>query len=356
MKKNYKSLMEKTTPVRSNDEVLNNVLRKAERMNNKEKKHIRKPFIAAAAAAAALSIVTVSVGAVNNWSFDISEAFRSIFAAEKQITGLEIEVPDDFDFSKYGIEVGQRLTGDGFAFDILGIVSDYNSIGVVYRTEITDKNLEYLNGEQIYATEMYRFYDSDGNVIGNWSGAGFNYGGAIENSTAYNMNIMAFDFNGSDCKKFELSDISVDCTGFHVGADGHHIEPINLGKPVPVTCDVDFRNIKSRTADDVNKPVNLTAYDFGNNTLIEDDSFSATVRNIRVTPLKIEWEFDINFDELNINIMEAEYGWTSKDGVYHKLPYGGNGDKEKIYSFFQYPVDIDNVASVTLNNLTYPIA
>lgn len=114
MKNDIVRLFDKTTPVMSDDEMLTEILRKAEKMeksNIKSRKLIKKPLIAVCAAAGAAVLGIAGASAAGLFSFD--DIFGNYIVAENEAVGDTL-LAEASNFSSY-------ISDDSYQIELKGV-------------------------------------------------------------------------------------------------------------------------------------------------------------------------------------------------------------------------------------------
>lgn len=171
MKKEYNELFNRISPQSSNEEFLSQILRKAEKVEKKNKISIKKPVIAVFAAVLALTTATVTVGAATGWDFN--GGFDVVFKNRTEQYSSEHQAYETgFDFAKYGKELDLHYTFDDYTLNIYGVIVDESTAYVLYDV-VFDEDFDYKDKNNYTAWDMNAILETadsamttnDGNLI-----------------------------------------------------------------------------------------------------------------------------------------------------------------------------------------------
>ncbi|MBO5377740.1 MAG: DUF4179 domain-containing protein [Ruminiclostridium sp.] len=171
MKKEYNELFNRISPQSSNEEFLSQILRKAEKVEKKNKISIKKPVIAVFAAVLALTTATVTVGAATGWDFN--GGFDAVFKNRTEQYSSEHQAYETgFDFAKYGKELDQHYIFDDYTLNIYGVIADKSTAYVMYDV-VFDEDFDYKEKKNYTEWDMKAILETadsamttnDGNLI-----------------------------------------------------------------------------------------------------------------------------------------------------------------------------------------------
>ena len=344
MKKYYNSLFDKITSDMSDSELLYKALRKAEDMENKTvKRSYKKSFIALCAAVGVLAAGTVAVGAVNNWNF--KQAFEDLFRSSMSDIGISGEAPESdtakIDFAELGCELDMRYEFEAGTFVIRGAISDGNNAYVLYDVELDEKyakdSEQYdwgitLDNLDMDVSSVRDVYSVNGNVVSGYQ----KLTSRNENGFAYDH--LTFMFYGSQRFSKEFADNPL-AEMDHFRTEEFIKLPLVENKDMTITVDAE-------------KPVDL-----GLVGVCDDTTVTVTPLGIRFTTS----DFSLKPIDLKAEVLGVEAEIVFNDGTSIKTgnEFSGsiteNGEHLIASAEFDYPINSQNVVSVSIGNSTIAI-
>ena len=344
------------TPITDNETIYKNVKERAEKMNSKRKISIKKPVSVLLSAALGITAATVTAGAATGWDFN--GAFSKIF----NNTGSFNERDDSFraepfDFEKYYKPMDSTYTFEGFTMNIKGIACDGIAARLIYEIVIDDPSLipeyqlnEYENGYYSNVTKGLSIFAS---VIRKNDDNSFVT--PINTSPVFNGNTgvgtigITAPMDGLAGKTLEFYFMFEDVGNpdyFEKATEEVTIDFVEETECIRLSPEADIT--LTRCSD--GKPADLTLHEI----CISPLSASITVGN-----------GEIYYPNRHHGFEKHEFGITLSDGTYidfnsYSHIYGlmVNPD-EKMVSLpriFDYGIDISNVTSVTVGDITIPVA
>lgn len=359
-----------------NETILKDVLERAKKMEKKNFK-MKKSVVIAASAAAAAALIAVSAGAVLNWDWGavfsgnakVKEERNEWFLnnsepAAKFFTGNRNIPADSWDYTVNTKMIGERTEFDGFTLDVIGVISNGKAFDLFYDVTVTDdKYSQYLNGEwDIYFNADHPYQtDADGSlysdIIGTDVSAGFDG----------NVYHGVFHFASNDGTPLKGRSVAVYFSDglFHkpvwdgeaLTEEGWSTENVFDFGDYSCTVDLDFDvdetyNIRKEVGE------KICYHDF--DILVDNErtpvDVEGTLEYIELTPLGLEYKFI----EAEGKHSPTRVTVTMNDGTTVDLSgYTGRsyfGIEDKLFALFEVPVNTKDVVSVSVGDLTIPLA
>lgn len=359
MKTEYNALFDKITPARSDDELLFGVLGKAEKMDKKLKKSIKKPLIAVCAASLAVCGAVTAVGAYCGWDFN--KVFGAFFKPEpsyaQQSEGAgEDNAPAelfDYDFEKQGKVIDKTYKLSGYDLHIKGVTATDTSVCVVLDV-IFGEDFPYSYGPDSREYSAWRI-QPDIDVSGvdpeaTW-GCGTNITQPQINGNVFTYMItvnvhgvsiggrtVTFDF-GELTRKIKIFDENGNFLTF---AD----EPERVDCGVSIEIPIDFID----TADTIRKEVGREA------TL--HDGRTVFIERVTVSPFMVSAEYTDSPDSqdyIGDEFVLVLQGGTKLYGI-DRGGFGGSNGKTAEYGInLESPINTDLISYVAIGNLLIPL-
>ncbi len=338
MKEDITRLFDKITPIRSDDEIIAHVIGKAENMeekNTKRNKGFKKPIIAACAAVTALTIGTVGVGAANNW--DYAGLLTNFFSGRAIENTAEWQ--NNFDFEKYGMPLDKTIVNDDFTLNFHGIAADKSTAIIVLDVILNDTKGEVAEIASLSATANPIVSGSHSYIIDQNENS-FTMAVYFTSDTELPDDVISFEFN---TLYYDLM-------------------------PVEGTTDV----IVSRTLS-INEAIEIDMGSFDRNSdmktinpehIYNIDEYEMMLTEIRITPFRICYELKVDKEQKHTiwnegchKQFENEISIMLTDGNEMQFRGGvfGGGTEETLVGEknFYYPINPDDVVSVTIAGVTY---
>lgn len=164
MKNDIVRLFDKATPVMSDDEMLTEILRKAEKMkksNIKSRKLIKKPLIAVCAAAGAAVLGIAGASAAGLFSFD--DIFGNYIVAESEAVGDTL-LAKASDFSSYISDDSYQIELKGVAGTPTEIIAYLQLVRKDGKPVVDDFRNEYNPKDSIVSSDMINCGNNWGNT------------------------------------------------------------------------------------------------------------------------------------------------------------------------------------------------
>lgn len=367
MKDKYKQMFDSITPARSDDELLRAVLdRKAENNMGEKKKVLRKAVVIPAVAILAVGATTIGVSAAYNWN--ITDAFNSMFShrvedrvsrAEDRGTTTEAtdmnSVVGTFDFEKYGkVLDDQFYKGEGFTFSVNGLTASPETAYVMYSIEFDDDFAYGITEEDGWTKWMPRFAMFGIKLDGQFTMLSYRYG-------SYEINGNRID----GCLQIDLDDTSFEGKTLNLefesilrnklDDEGMFVEeqtvPFEFTANIPMDFEVNDNSVEIKT------DYEMDLGEYG----------KAVLSNIKVTAFKVYYTVSTDYENLDLvaeTVGSAIYNYgdiecvTLKDGTEIKVDgqcgsYDAN--KMNVDVTMDYPIEPENVASVTIFGQTFEV-
>lgn len=357
MKSKYTQLFDRIDPPKTDDELLHSVLsRKGEAVPEEftpKKRAFRKPVIIAAAAVTAASVGVTAAGASCGWDF--SKMFEGFYNKISNDyfgyvdTGIEDQV-STVDLSEMGINLDQTVDFGYGTVTFTGAIADSNVVMVMYDLTVKDEVLE----------EYYSKYSKEGAKP--WLNLGSDFlkpGCEHTNSFGYSLS-MPYDTisdNGVNCSRTDayfyqegylspdmVLDIEFDI--FTMSASDHSWWEMELDEPVTISLPMDF--------------MNTDRIEVSPNVEIIHDNYRYFLEDVVLTPLSIQWYTQPGERIDHLPLRSDPLIYRFKDGTEVKNygitegaaydPY--NGDREYHSALLDKPIDLDDLASVTIGDYT----
>ncbi len=359
MKTEYNALFDKITPARSDDELLLGVLGKAEKMDKKIKKSIKKPLIAVCAASLAVCGAVTAVGAYCGWDFN--KVFGAFFkpepsyvqqaeGASEDNTGAELF---DYDFEKQGKVIDRTYELNGYDLHIKGVTATDTSVCMVLDVIFgEDFPLSYGPESREYSAWRIRpEIDVSGvDPEATW-GCGTNITQPQINGNVFTymitVNVHGVSIGGRTVT-FDFEKLTRNIKIFD--ENGNFLtfaeEPESVDCGVSIEIPIDFID----TAGTIRKEVGREA--------TMHDGTTVFIERVTVSPFMISAEYTDNPD--SPDYIGDEFVLTLDDGTkLYGIDRGGSGSsngKTAEYSIYlTSPVNTDLISSVTIGNLTIPL-
>ncbi|MGN0577250.1 MAG: hypothetical protein ACI4J4_01385 [Ruminiclostridium sp.] len=359
MKTEYNALFDKITPARSDDELLLGVLGKAEKMDKKIKKSIKKPLIAVCAASLAVCGAVTAVGAYCGWDFN--KVFGAFFKPEpsyvQQAEGAaDDNAPEelfDYDFEKQGKVIDRTFELNGYDLHIKGVTATDTSVCMVLDVIFgEDFPLTYGPETREYSAWKIRpEIDVSGvDPEATW-GCGTNITQPQINGNVFTymvtVNVHGVSIGGRTVT-FNFGELTRNIKIFD--ENGNFLtfadEPERVDCGVSIEIPIDFID----TADTIRKEVGREA--------TMHDGTTVFIERITVSPFMISAEYTDSKD--SPAYIGDEFVLTLDDGTkLYGIDRGGSGSsngKTAEYSIYlTSPVNTDLISSVTIGSLTIPL-
>lgn len=371
MKKEYNAMFDKLAPQKSDDELLQAVLsEKADNMNE-NKKRKRKAIIIPALVAAVLCATTIGVSAANDWMLTaaLSDAMKNIFG--KKAAAAPDKSFKEFGFEQlHGKELSDIIDCGNYSIALKGVAADKYTAFIVYDI-VFDEDFDYKlsSGEEWCA--LWRQTNFDDWVNGFKQGNQPFPGGYSKNE------FLSMDGNIAHCYTELTSGMPLQDKTMELISNGlyrsnvndpDHGEEIDCGAGAfSITFDFDTlsnsKTIESNTKITSNelgdgKVVYLSASPFGlvMNFVWEDsDKMCEYVQMGNKAHEKWVSSLDVKIvfrDGTEKGIDAFEEDGTSiisrDDNAITKL-------ETSLFSHWKYPIDVDEIESVTVCGKTFEI-
>ncbi len=340
MKEDITRLFDKITPIRSDDKIIANVIGKAENMeekNTKRSKGFRKPLIAACAAVTVLAVGTVAVGAANNWDYaSLLTNFFSGRAIQNQSS-----LQNGFDFEKYGMVIDKTVENSDFTLKFHGIAADESTAIIVLDVIINDIEGKVAELASLNATATPMVSSSKSYIIDHNENS-FTIAVYFSSDTEIPDDVINFRFNTL------YYDLMPD--------DGSTDVIINKTLNIDETIKIDMGSFNRSTDMKTINPEHI--YDM--------DEYELELTEIRITPFRICYELKVDKEQKQAiwedgchKPFENEISIMLADGNEMQFRGGvfGGGNEETMIGEknFSYPINTDDVVSVTIAGVTYDL-
>lgn len=356
MNMKYTELYDKITPPKTDDELLRAVLSRREEAvhdgftETPKRRAFRKPIIFAAAAVTAVSVGVTAVGASTGWDF--SKMFEGFYSQRAQDnvgyvdTGIENQVITA-DLSEMGISLDQTVDFGYGTVTFTGAIADSNVVMIMYNLTVDDEVLE----------EYYSKHSKEGKKP--WVHLTFDFlkpGCNFSDGFGYplSMPYETISDNGVDCSRTEayfyqdgfLSKdmvLELEFNTFSMFAGDHSWWDITLDEPVVMSLPLDFMNT-DRIA-------------VSPNVEIIHDNYRYFLEDVVITPLSIQWYTQPGEKIEHLPLRSDPLIYRFKDGTEVKN-YGitesseYKGDREFHSALLDKPINVDDLASVTIGDFT----
>ena len=359
MKTEYNALFDKITPARSDDELLLGVLGKAEKMDKKIKKSIKKPLIAVCAASLAVCGAVTAVGAYCGWDFN--KVFGAFFKPEpsyvQQSEGAgEDNAPAElfeYDFEKQGKVIDKTYKLEGYDLHIKGVTATDTSVCMVLDV-IFGEDFPYSYGPDSREYSAWRIQpeiDVSGvDPEATW-GCGTNITQPQINGNVFTYMVtvnvhgvsiggrtVTFDF-GELTRKIKLFDENGNFLTFAE-------EPERVDCGVSIEIPIDFID----TADTIRKEVGREA--------TMHDGRTVFIERVIVSPFMVSAEYTDNPD--SPDYIGDEFVLVLQDGTklygIDRGGFGGSNGKTAEYGInLTSPINTDLISYVAIGNLLIPL-
>lgn len=352
MMNNYKRLFEQISPTESDEALISKVrARKAENMKNKSSKsiHFRKAAVISAAAVLAVGVVTVSVGAATNWDFPkLFEGFYSDVLNDYpcyENTVME-EQAIKADLSQMGTNLDQTVDFGYGTVHFTGAIADSNVVMVMYELRVSDDVL----------AEFYSEHSKEGKkpwaILCNEIRDGCVY--TEDYGYPLSMPGDTIGDNGVDCYRtdayfYQTGYLSKDkvlelqFNTFYLTASDYSRWELELEEPVTLSLPLDF--------------MNTDRIEVSPNVEITHDNYRYFLEDVVITPLNIQWYTQPGEKIEHLPLQSDPLIYRFKDGTEVKnysitetAEY--KGDREVHSALLDKPIDINNLASVTIGDYT----
>ena len=359
MKTEYNALFDKITPARSDDELLLGVLGKAEKMDKKLKKSIKKPLIAVCAASLAVCGAVTAVGAYCGWDFN--KVFGAFFKHEpsyaQQSEGADEYNASaelfDYDFEKQGKVIDKTYKLSGYDLHIKGVTATDTSVCMVLDV-IFGEDFPYSYGPDSREYSAWRIQpeiDVSGvDPEATW-GCGTNITQPQINGNVFTYMVtvnvhgvsiggrtVTFDF-GELTRKIKLFDENGNFLTFAE-------EPERVDCGVSIEIPIDFID----TADTIRKEVGREA--------TMHDGRTVFIERVIVSPFMVSAEYTDNPD--SPDYIGDEFVLVLQDGTklygIDRGGFGGSNGKTAEYGInLTSPINTDLISYVAIGNLLIPL-
>lgn len=341
MKEDITRLFDKITPIRSDNEIIKSVIGKAEIMeekNTKRNKGFKKPLIAACAAVTALTVGTVGVGAANNW--DYAGLLTNFFSGRAIENTAEWQ--NNFDFEKYGMPLDKTIVNADYTLNFHGIAADRSTAIIVLDVIMNDLNSEVSEFVNLSATATMPLGISSGSYLIEQNENALTLAVYFGSDTDFPNDVVSFEFNSL---RYEL-----------LHEDGTTDETMNRKFYIGETIEIDMGSFNRSTDIKTIKPEHI--YNF--------DKYELTLTEIRITPFRICYELEGDnskksamwIDGTHEKILD-EISIMLSDGNEMRFRGGAfGGVTEETFAgekTFFYPINPDDVVSVTIAGVTYDL-
>ena len=359
MKTEYNALFDKITPARSDDELLLGVLGKAEKMDKKIKKSIKKPLIAVCAASLAVCGAVTAVGAYCGWDFN--KVFGAFFKPEpsyvQQAEGAgEDNAPEelfDYDFEKQGKVIDRTYELDGYDLHIKGVTATDTSVCMVLDVIFgEDFPLSYGPESREYSTWRIR---PEIDVSGVDPEATWGCGTSIT-QPQINGNVFTYMITvnvhgvsiGGRTVTFDFEKLTRNIKIFD--ENGNFLtfaeEPESVDCGVSIEIPIDFIDTDGTIRKEVGREATM------------HDGTTVFIERITVSPFMISAEYTDSKD--SPAYIGDEFVLTLEDGTkLYGIDRGGsgssNGETAEYSIYLTSPVNTDLISSVTIGNLLIPL-
>lgn len=359
MKSKYTQLFDRITPSKTDDELLRSVLARrdeavrGEFSDTAKRRSIRKPVIIAAAAVTAASVGVTAVGASTGWDF--SKMFEGFYTKITNDyygyvdTGIEDQILTA-DLSEMGINLDRTIDFGYGTVTFTGAIADSQVVMVMYDLTVKDEVLD----------EYYSKHSNEGAKP--WISLGFDFlnpGCRHADSFGYPLSIPneTISDNGVNCSRtdayfYEDGYISKDMVLeiefdlFSMFASDHSLWEIELEEPVTLSLPLDFMNTDRI---EVSPKVDII-----------HDNYRYFLEDVVLTPLSIQWytQPGEKIDHLSLRsdplIYRLKDGTEVKNyGITEGAAYNAySGDLEFHNALLDKPINLDDLASVTIGNYT----
>ncbi|MGN0618756.1 MAG: hypothetical protein ACI4J7_07015 [Ruminiclostridium sp.] len=356
MKTEYNALFDKITPARSDDELLLGVLGKAEKMDKKLKKSIKKPLIAVCAASLAVCGAVTAVGAYCGWDFN--KVFGAFFKPEpsyvQQAEGAgEDNAPEElfnYDFEKQGKVIDRTFELNGYDLHIKGVTATDTSVCMVLDV-IFGEDFPFSYGPESREYSTWRIQpviDVSGvDPEATW-GCGTNITQPQINGNVFTymitVNVHGVSIGGRTVT-FDFEKLTRNIKIFD--ENGNFLtfaeEPESVDCGVSIEIPIDFID----TAGTIRKEVGREA--------TMHDGTTVFIERIIVSPFMISAEYTDSKD--SPAYIGDEFVLTLDDGTkLYGIDRGGsgssNGETAEYSIYLTSPVNTDLISSVTIGSLT----
>lgn len=367
MKNEYKMLFDNITPARSDDELLRAVLdRKAENNMGEKKKVLRKAVVIPAVAILAVGATTIGVSAAYNWN--ITDAFNSMFShrVEDRVSraedrGKTTEATDmnsvvgTFDFEKYGKVLDDQIyKGEGFTFSVNGLTASSDTAYVMYSIEFDDSFAYGIAEEDGFTNWMPRFTTFGIKLDGEFARLGYRYGSyettgnRIDGCIQINPHDTTFEGKTLNLEFETILRDKLDDEGMFVE---EQTVPLDFTVDIPIDFEINDSIIE------LNPDYEMDLGEYG----------KAVLSDIKITAFKVIYTVSTEYDDLDrvaetVSSAIFEHGdidcVTLKDGTVIRVDGqcgGYNGNKMNVLVTMDYPVEPENVESVTIFGQTFEV-
>ncbi len=340
MKQEYNRLFDKITSDRSDDQLLEGVLRKANNMEKKAKLN-KKAILIPVAAALTLSIGRVAVGAANDW--DYAGILSSFFAGRAAENNSVLQ--SDFDFNKYGMAINKTITREDCSITVHSITADRNTAYIladITVNELAEGNLDlkdvYLLG---YLNDTECFSSASACIA--------------QNGNTFTMNCpISIDGN----KEFPNSEVTFTLQAFSYFTTDENGEyttnSIDLYEEIEVDMS-DFRHDAAYRTITVDAPYEHIG---SNNSIV-----NVTLNEIHISPLSFSYNIVADIEDEQ----EIYENHSLIDGALITFADGSTMDFNNASMVYKdghfncnhitsYPIDPDDVVSVTITGITYDLS
>lgn len=340
MERRLYELFDNITPSQSSEELLCAVLGKAEK--TMDKKRLSKKFIIIPAAAAVLAAGTIGVGAAYDW--DISQAFDRFFSHGSSAVQ---DIGSGFDFTEAGKPIGITLSAEHCDITVNGILAGEKRLYMLY-------DVEFEEG-----------FDCATALDADWSNWLFDVSLSVNGGEHFHGSCFVDDISGSRytlCGSWELNEDSFrEGDKLSVSFDkmyryGYSAE--NLDK----TEETVFTDIGFDTLLDVEVMTEGRVIDV--NKTVEVEGHSAVLESISITPFDVSCQLQFEEDPVALADAGIDYvanvSYTDISGVTAEVDGCRTGScssdgAAECKMEWNYPVNVEDIASVTLYGITVPL-
>ncbi len=330
-------------PTRSDDEIIDAIIGKARPME--KKRFNKKALIIPAAAVMALTIGTVGVGAAYNWNY--AELLDSFFAT--RMSDNDVESNSGFDFDKYGMALNKTVKKDGCTLDIKGVVADRNTAYIIADVTVDELAEGTLDLKDVYLLG-YIYAEQFGNNFSAESAC-------LERNG--NIFTMMCPISIADDQEFpdEIVTFTLsNFTYFPIGDDGEYT---THSFEIYEDIEVDMSCFDRSMAYKVIKPDAPFIHTSNNGSTV-----NAILNEIRISPLSVGYSIGVSpeeiqkiyeYHDLTDGAILTFADGSTMDFNSSAMVYAENTEQFECKHFLRYPIDPENVASVTIAGITYDI-
>ena len=348
MKRELDSFYERITPESSNREFLDTILRKAEIMERKTNKTVRKPFIAAAAVAAAMAVGTGAAAATG--LLDFNEIFGQSIIAEDPEHGSSL--------LGFAEEQKHVVSNENYIVKLNAVTGTHASLVTSFEISRADgqpinngndphidlKDISQNNIESFSCGSCHYYLNDNGSIIINW-----------ENRL------------GDDLMISDLNSVAgeIKTSGSISFAD--HSERVDLDWETSFNYIPTDESLETLTAADLNKKITLNG-----NKIDEFDVYpvECEIRTIKLTQLGGVIEISAEADEIFFGLNhDNEIFLIKKDGTKilagFSSGYATGKQDTVIYNVTYYAdnkfiddlaIDLSDISAISINGTIFELS